>query len=117
MKHTFENSNSLRYLIRYGRNERDSMITAPRFLNDNSTDIRRQLQSRDQEDTILANLLDFTAHFSTWGAQHDLVMGAEYDREIRRTSCAPVPIRCLRIFTIRTRTSRTTARGAHWREE
>lgn len=81
IKHAFNETNNLRYLLRYGRNSRDSMITAPRFSSDLSTDIRRQLQSRDQEDTILANLLDYTTSFDTWGAKHSLVAGVEYDRE------------------------------------
>jgi catecholate siderophore receptor len=81
VKHAFNDTNSLRYLLRYGQNKRDSLITGPRFLNDDSTALRRQLQSRDQKDTILANLLDYTTHFETWGVKHDLVVGLEYDRE------------------------------------
>lgn len=95
VKHSFNDANSLRYLVRYGQNTRDSMITAPRFLNNDTTDIRRQLQSRDQEDTILANLVDFTTSFSTWGVQHSLVAGIEYDRETQenyiRAGVDPVP--------------------------
>jgi predicted 2-oxoglutarate/Fe(II)-dependent dioxygenase YbiX len=47
---------SLRNLTRYGKTSRDSVITAPRFASVNtSTDINRQLQSRDMVDDIFAN--------------------------------------------------------------
>ena len=95
VKHAFNDTNHLRYLLRYGQNNRDSMLTAPRFLNDNSTDIRRPVRSRDEQDTILATLLDYTTHFETWGVQHDLVAGIEYDRENQenflRAGPDPVP--------------------------
>ncbi len=80
-KHAFSDTTSLRYLVRYGRSERDSIITAPRFAEDDSTKIERELKSRDQVDTILANLIDFTTAFNTWGAAHTLVTGVQYDRE------------------------------------
>jgi catecholate siderophore receptor len=80
-RHAFNDASSLRYLVRYARSKRDSIITAPRFLDDDSTDIARGLRSRDQEDLIFANIIDFTTRFNTWGAEHALVAGVQYDRE------------------------------------
>ncbi len=81
VKHALSEASSIRYLLRYAQSKRDSMITAPRFVDVTSIAIKRELQSRDQEDTILANLLDFTTRFNTFGAEHALVAGVEYDRE------------------------------------
>jgi catecholate siderophore receptor len=82
IEHDLNDSLTLRDQFRYGVNDRDSVITAPRFVNANtSTTINRQLQSRDQTDTILANQIDLTAHFDTGKISHDLITGFEYDRE------------------------------------
>ena len=82
IEHDLNDSLKLRDQFRYGVNDRDSVITAPRFVNANtSTTINRQLQSRDQKDTILANQLDLTAHLETGKISHDLVTGFEYDHE------------------------------------
>jgi catecholate siderophore receptor len=80
-KHQFNDDFNMRYLVRYGRTIRDSLITAPRFNDPNSTDVSRNLQSRDQEDTILANQIDFNGRFNTFGIQHALIAGVEYIRE------------------------------------
>jgi catecholate siderophore receptor len=76
---------ALRNQLRYGRNDRDSVITAPRFASPASptlyTQINRQLQSRDMTDTILSNQATLTAHFQTGGAQHALVTGLDLGRE------------------------------------
>ena len=54
--HELSANTTLRNLTRYGRNDRDSVITTPRFVSVNtSTDINRQLQSRDMVDSIAAN--------------------------------------------------------------
>jgi len=82
IEHDFNDSFRLRDQFRYGVNDRDSVITAPRFVNANtSTAINRQLQSRDQIDTILANQLDLISSFDTGKVSHDLVTGFEYDHE------------------------------------
>ena len=58
------------------------MITAPRFVSNTSTDIRRtDWKSRDQTDTIAANQLDATARFRTGAVAHALVTGVELSRE------------------------------------
>ena len=81
-EHDFNDALSVRNLLRYGRTGRDSIITAPRFLNNNSTLVRRNdWKSRDQTDTILANLTDFTYAFKTGSLAHTLVAGLELTRE------------------------------------
>jgi catecholate siderophore receptor len=80
--HDFSPNLTLRNLTRYGNNYRDSVITAPRFISVNtSTDINRQLQSRDMTDRIVANQTNVTAHASTGRLRHDIVAGVEVSRE------------------------------------
>lgn len=81
-EHDFNDALTLRDQFRYGRVSRDSIITAPRFANANSTDITRtDWKSRDQVDSILANQLDLISNFETFGLGHDLVTGIEIARE------------------------------------
>jgi catecholate siderophore receptor len=80
--HDFSPALTLRNLTRYGSNDRDSVITAPRFVSVNtSTAINRQLQSRDMQDRIVANQTNLTAHANTGRLRHDLVAGVEFSRE------------------------------------
>jgi catecholate siderophore receptor len=89
LEHDFNEKLSLRNITRYGRTDRDSVITAPRFVDlDPSTNIvshgnviNRQLQSRDQKDTILANQTDLTTRFDTWKFGHTLVGTIDYAHE------------------------------------
>lgn len=81
VEHDFNDSVHLRSLARYGRSTRDSVITSPRFVSAESTDINRQLQSRDLEDAIVAQQNDLTVHFRSGGIAHSLVTGVEIARE------------------------------------
>jgi catecholate siderophore receptor len=73
---------SLRAVVRFGRTLRDSLITAPRFDNNNSTAIRRtDWKSRDQSDAVLAGQTDVTSRFRTGAVGHALVTGIELSRE------------------------------------
>lgn len=81
VRHSFSDDLELRNLTRWGRSERDSIITAPRFLADDSTAIRRTAKTRDSEDTIVANATDLTARFATGGVEHTLLAGIEFARE------------------------------------
>jgi len=89
VEHDFNENLSLRNLSRYGTTRRDSVITAPRFLDLNGaaagtpqgTVINRQIQSRDQTDEILASQTDFTLRFATMKMEHTLVPGFEFSRE------------------------------------
>lgn len=79
--HDFNDSISLRSLVRHGRATRDSIITAPRFASSDGTAINRQLQSRDLADTIVAQQNDLTFHFDTGAVHHAFVAGTEIARE------------------------------------
>jgi catecholate siderophore receptor len=79
--HDFNESLSLNDIARSGQTTRDSVITSPRFVSDSTTTVNRQLQSRDQEDDIVANQLNLTAKFKTGFVSHDAVLGSEISRE------------------------------------
>lgn len=89
IEHDFNEKFSLRNTTRYGRTDRDSVITAPRFRDLDPTtnsvqygnSINRQNQSRDMVDTIFANQTDFTSRFDTWKFGHTLVTSLEYAHE------------------------------------
>lgn len=83
-EHEFSDKVKITNTIRVGQTVRDSVITAPRFLDvqtgANITydgTINRQLQSRDQKDSILAEQINLIAKFETGLLKHDLVMGGE----------------------------------------
>ncbi len=84
-EHDFGAQLTFRNQLRWGRNDRDSVITAPRFANPASptlyTQINRQLQSRDMTDSILSNQTSATSRFATGSAQHALVAGLDIGRE------------------------------------
>lgn len=81
VSHAFNESTSLRNLSRWGESRRDSIITAPRFLGNDSTDIRRTAKARDSQDRILTNVTDLTASFDTGAVVHTLLAGLELTRE------------------------------------
>jgi catecholate siderophore receptor len=73
---------TIRNLTRWGRNVRDSVITAPRFASVNtSTAINRQLQSRDMTDTIFANQTNITTRVTAGAVGHAMVGGVEFSSE------------------------------------
>jgi catecholate siderophore receptor len=80
--HDFGRATVVRNLSRWGRNVRDSVITAPRFAAVNtSTAINRQLQSRDMTDEILANQTNFTMSVSQGNVGHAITAGIEFSSE------------------------------------
>ena len=79
--HDIATNATMRALVRGGSSERDSVITSPRFASNNSTDLNRQLQSRDLEDDILASQVDFDIRMSGGETDHTLVTGLEVSRE------------------------------------
>ena len=82
VRHQATEAVALRSQFRYGNARRDSLITAPRFVATDSTDIRRtDWKSRDQEDVIWSNQSDVAARFSTGALRHRLVAGLELSRE------------------------------------
>ncbi|HEY9509750.1 MAG TPA: TonB-dependent siderophore receptor [Verrucomicrobiae bacterium] len=83
-EHDFNESLRLRDLFRYGRNYRNSAITAPRFVDANtSTLIRRQLQRREMENEIFANQTDVQIDLETGPLDHAIVTGLELSRELQ----------------------------------
>lgn len=76
-------SSSFQNTMRWGSTVRDSMITAPRFVSNNSTDIRRSDEKyRDQENDILSNQSNLAITLNP-GAEweHRILLGAEVSRE------------------------------------
>lgn len=83
VSHDFGGALTLRNQLRYGVTRRDSLITAPRFVDNTSTNIRRtDWKSRDQTDVIASNQLDVTSRFRTAGIAHTIVAGVEVSREV-----------------------------------
>jgi catecholate siderophore receptor len=73
---------TLRNTTRYGVNNRDSVITAPRFASvETSTAINRQLQSRDMDDSIVANYTNLVSRFETGAIRHAVSAGLEVAAE------------------------------------
>jgi len=80
--HDLGTTTVVRNLTRWGKNVRDSVITAPRFASVNtSTVINRQLQSRDMTDEVLANQTNLTARFQTGPVSHSVAAGVEFSAE------------------------------------
>lgn len=78
----FNSHVSLRNITRWGQNARDSVITAPRFVSVNtSTDIKRELKSRDQADGIVANQTNLTLRGRTGAIGHAVATGVELAHE------------------------------------
>ncbi|MET0648188.1 MAG: TonB-dependent siderophore receptor [Pyrinomonadaceae bacterium] len=90
-EHDFNDRLSLRNQFRYGRSTRDSVATPPRFNNNDSTVINREMRSWSTEDDIWDNQTDLRAGFSTGKVVHSLVTGLVLTREknLRGFSTAP----------------------------
>lgn len=81
IEHDLNDSLSLRNLARYTRTYRKSIVTAPRFAGNNTTDITRELKARDHVDAILSDQLNLTAKFDTGVIGHTAVAGVEASYE------------------------------------
>ncbi|MFD2256577.1 TonB-dependent receptor [Luteolibacter algae] len=80
-EHDFNENLRLSNVSRYGRNEIDLSVTAPRFVS-GSTDIRRSdWKNRDQTDTILSNQTDLRYDFQTGTVKHELIASMEFSHE------------------------------------
>jgi catecholate siderophore receptor len=90
-EHDFNDNLSLRNQLRFADSSRDSIATPPRFANNNSTAINRELRSWQTGDKIWDNQTDFIARFSTGTVEHALVSGLDITREnnTRKTRTAP----------------------------
>jgi catecholate siderophore receptor len=80
-EHDFNDNLSLRNQLRYGYSTRDSIATPPRFANNNSTVINRELRSWLTEDRIWDNQSDLNAKFFTGKVGHTLVGGLNLTHE------------------------------------
>lgn len=80
-EHDFNDGLSLRNQLRYANSSRDSIATPPRFANNNSTAINREMRSWQTEDKIWDNQTDFIVRFSTGKVEHALVTGMNFTRE------------------------------------
>lgn len=97
-EHDFNDNLKLTNTMRVGQTVRDSVITAPRFFNSGTTAnpiydgrINRQLQSRDQKDSILAEQINLVANFETGSLKHDLVIGGEAIYETSKNHARAIP--------------------------
>jgi catecholate siderophore receptor len=90
-EHDFNDALSLRNQLRYANSSRDSIATPPRFANNNSTAINRELRSWQTEDKVWDNQTDLLARFNTGSVEHALVTGADFTREnnVRHTRTGP----------------------------
>jgi catecholate siderophore receptor len=90
-EHDFNDGLSLRNQLRYANSSRDSMATPPRFANNNSTAINREMRSWVTEDKVWDNQTDLVARFNTGKVEHALVTGVDFTREnnTRVTRTAP----------------------------
>ncbi len=92
-EHDFSESLKLRSTLRFGRNDRDSVTTAPRFVdgdtsapvaNFNSLALTQQFQSRDQVDTAIFSQTDLRYDFNTGTIEHKMVGGFEVGHEVSK---------------------------------
>jgi catecholate siderophore receptor len=91
VEHDVSDALTLRSLVRHGQSSRDAVTTSPRFLGNDSTAIRREFQSRDEDDEILAQQNDLTFRFSAGGVGHVLVAGTEAARETAENHLRAAP--------------------------
>ncbi len=96
--HDFDNGATLRNTTRWGRNRQEYLLTSYRLSDDPALFITPDLDDpstwavarsiptfKDQQNTILANQTNFTAHLGTGSVQHDLSSGIELTREKLQT--------------------------------
>lgn len=90
VEHDVSTRMSVRNITRFGHNYRDSIVTAPRFASNNSTDIRRtDEKSRDEVNAILSNLTTLNYSFATGDIGHTLVAGLELAHERAKNFLRP----------------------------
>lgn len=90
LEHDLTGSVRIANTTRYGHAKRDSIYSAPRFVDNESTLIRPNAQSRDTVDEILLNQSNLFAKFRTGGVVHDLIAGFEISREKSRNQLRAV---------------------------
>lgn len=90
-EHDFNDNLTIRNQFRYGYSDRDSIATPPRFANNNSTTINREMRSWVTRDDIWDNQTDFTYKFKTGPISHSAVFGTSlsYEKNHRILRTAP----------------------------
>ncbi|MBC7901222.1 MAG: TonB-dependent siderophore receptor [Saprospiraceae bacterium] len=81
VEHEFNDKMTIRNQFRYGYSRRDSIASPPRFANNNSTAINRELRSWLATDDIFDNQTDVTAKFKTGSLEHSTVFGGSLSFE------------------------------------
>ena len=84
VKHDFGNGIVLNNRLQWGVTQRDSILSAPRFINATTTNINHELQSLLENDTGLVNQTDVTIKFATGAVKHTVVTGVELAHETSR---------------------------------
>ena len=84
VKHDFGNGIVVNNRLQWGLTQRDSILTAPRFINATTTAINHELQSLLENDTGLTNQTDVTIKFATGTMKHTVVTGLELAHETSR---------------------------------
>jgi catecholate siderophore receptor len=84
LEHDVNDSIRLSNTTRYGHSKRDSIYSSPRFVNNTTSLINANAQSRDTIDSILLNQSNIFADFRTGPVRHDLIGGFEIAREKSR---------------------------------
>jgi len=77
----FQNGVVVRNHTQYGSTNRDSILSAPRFINTTTTAINHELQSLDERDTNVTNQTDVIIKFATGSVKHIVTTGAEFAYE------------------------------------
>lgn len=83
IEHDISQATMLRAQTRVGSVERESIVTAPRFLDlENSTDVRLgDEKTRDTKDSLAVLQVDLIGHYQTGTIEHDIVTGIEFAKE------------------------------------
>ena len=81
VEHDFSERITLTNQFRYGQTDRLSVVTAPRFNANGSTDIRPDPKVRDSVDSILSNMTNLSLRFATGSVSHTVATGLELVRE------------------------------------
>ncbi len=96
LEHEFNDRVGIRSQLRYGYSRRDSIASPPRFANNNSTDITREMRAWHAVDNIVDSQTDVTARFKTGAIEHTAVFGGnlsfEKNDRILRTAPASAAI-------------------------
>lgn len=82
-EHDLSANTTVRAQGRVGNVKRESIVTAPRFLDATTSSAVRlsDEKTRDTEDKLHALQLDLLGRYFTGSAQHDIVAGVEYSKE------------------------------------